>query len=191
MSAHRVVGQRIARVDAPDKMTGRAIFAADVRIPDAIHAAVLRSPHAHARIKRLDVSRASKAEGVVAIITGHDLLQAQGLTEDAVRARRPSLVNHHLAWDKVVYAGQPVAAVAAVTLEQAKDAVRLIQVEYEVLPPVMDAEEAMKPGATVIHPSLVTRDSNSKSDAPSNVTARNVLSVGDVAAGFAQADVVL
>ncbi|MBI4296907.1 MAG: xanthine dehydrogenase family protein molybdopterin-binding subunit [Chloroflexi bacterium] len=190
MSKPKVVGQRVPRVDVPDKVTGRAIFAADVAISNALASAVLRSPHAHAKIRRLDVSRARTAEGVAAVITGQDLLQAQGLTMEEARRLRPALRQHYLAWDKVIYAGQAVAVVAATTQEAAQKALGLIQVDYELLPSVTDVETAMKPGAPALHPNLAVRIS-AKVEVSDNVVMRTEIRKGDVAAGFAQADIVL
>ncbi|MCS6859515.1 MAG: xanthine dehydrogenase family protein molybdopterin-binding subunit [Abditibacteriales bacterium] len=144
MSDYSVVGKSLPRVDAVAKVTGAAEYAADVKLPNVLYGKILRSPHAHARIVRVDTRRAEQLPGVEAVITYKDLPQPSG-------AGRPIF-----AQGKVRFAGEAVAAVAASSPEVAQDALDLIEVEYAVLPAVMDPLEAMQPGAPLIHEELKT-----------------------------------
>jgi len=129
----KVVGKNIERIDAMAKVTGEAIYTVDVRLNGMLHAKFLRSPHPHARIIKIDTSRAGKMAGVKAVVSHKDLIGSH-LEEDILD-------------DRVRFLGEAVAGVAAETEEIAREAVRLIQVEYQVLPALLSAEEAMKPGA--------------------------------------------
>src|SRR5262244_2932591 len=139
-----VVGTRPVRPDGIDKVTGRAKFGADAVAPGMLIGKILRSPHAHARIKSIDVSKAAKLPGVKAIVTRDDF-----------KEREPSLRNV-MARDKVFYDGHAVAAVAATSTSVARKALKLIKVDYQVLPHVTDVDEAMKPGAPVLHDDMIT-----------------------------------
>ena len=150
MSKYSVVGKRLPRVDALEKVTGEAGFSVDVSLPGMIHGKVLRSPYAHAAISRLDVTRARAFDGVMAVITALDVPGYQKRGELSF-TQLP-----HLARKKVVYAGQPVAAVAAVSVEIAEKALDLIEVYYEELPPVLDPLEAMEPSSPLVHDILRT-----------------------------------
>src|SRR5262245_2492279 len=139
---YKVIGQSLPRVDGVAKVTGADRFAADYSLPGMLIAKVLRSPHAHARITRIDASKAEAYPGVVAVLTGADV---EGIE------REPTSRQHNVvAMTQVLFAGQPVAAVAALTREIADEALALIEVEYEVLQPVLDPLEAMKKSAPVI-----------------------------------------
>ncbi len=192
-TSFRYVGTRLVRPDGVDKVTGRANFGADRRPPGLLHGRVLRSPHAHARIRRIDVAAALAAPGVKAIVTGADLplppSEAGGGGESAVDYR--DLARNVLARDKVLYHGHPVAAVAATSDRAAEEALHRIEVEYEVLPPVLDVLEAIAPDAPLLHDDLHTRGVEPRPARPSNVALRTVLERGDLAAGFAGADVVV
>jgi CO/xanthine dehydrogenase Mo-binding subunit len=144
MSNYSVIGKSLARVDAAAKVTGAAEYAADVKLPNLLYGKILRSPHAHAKIVSIDTRRAERLPGVEAVITYKDLPQPSG-------AGRPIF-----AQGKARFAGEAVAAVAASSLEVAQDALDLMEVEYEVLPAVMDPLEAMQPGAPLIHEELNT-----------------------------------
>ena len=133
------IGLSIPRFDAPEKVTGRTQYVADVKPARLLHARLLRSPHAHARIKRIDVSR---ARGAARRARGPDRGRHPGAEEEA-----PTRAHAVLAIDRVVFAGQPVAAVAADDLAIADEALDLIEVEYEVLPVAADPLESMQPGA--------------------------------------------
>lgn len=185
MANHSSIGKRPSRIDALDKVTGRALFSADLNLPGMLCGKVLRSPHAHAKIVRLDTARARALEGVMAVVTAEDV---PGLA-DSGELLRPMLPT--MARGKVVFAGQPIAAVAAVDRFVADEALSLIGVEYEVLPHVTDVLEAMKPDAPVIFPSLYTENIPEKKGIPSNVFWYMENIRGEVEKGFAEADVVL
>src|SRR6185436_1961168 len=142
------IGKDVQRLEDPRLLTGRANYSDDVRLPGMAHAAVLRSPQAHARIVRIDTSRARALSGVFAVITGED---AKELSNPLPAFCAEPVVQYALAVDKVRYAGEAVAAVARYTAE---DAVGLIDVEYAPLPVLTDPIEAMKPGAPKVHDNL-------------------------------------
>ena len=157
--SYKVVGTRPVRHDGVDKVTGNARFSADINLPGLLHGRVLRSPHSHAIIKSIDTSRAEAYPGVRAVATAADLPQLSGLVEDLVEGSLHNfrfLSNNVMANEKALYKGHAVAAVAATSAHAAEQALELIDVEYEVLPPVTDAREAMKPGAPILHPQLAT-----------------------------------
>jgi len=133
------VGLSIPRPDGPEKVTGKVQYVADIQLRGLLHAKLLRSPHAHARIKRIDTSRAKALAGVRAVLTAADM--------PYLKKKAPTRAHAVLAIDRVVFAGQPVAAVAADEAAIAEEALDLIEVEYEVLPAAVDPLEAMKPGA--------------------------------------------
>ena len=169
----RIVGKPVQRIDAYDRVGGSATFTADVILPNMLHGATLRCPHAHARVKKLDASGAEKMPGVHAIIT--DQTPGAEIPWYGGRAGSPSrLFDPHCRFE-----GEEVAAVAAETPYQAWDAVRAIKVEYEVLPAVSTTEEALKPNAPPVQGT-----SNRVSDKP------QVYERGNLQAGFAAADVV-
>lgn len=184
MEAHelKVVGKSIPRVDVVSKLTGQAVFAEDMKLPGPmLHGRILRSPHPHALVKRVDTSKAEKLEGVRAVATAADLPDT--------RLGRNLRDETYFATDKVRYVGERIAAVAADTREIAEEALKLIEVDFELLEPVMDALEAMKPDAPVIHPHLMSYQVvNSAVPQGGNVCSLNSLSKGDAEAGFAQAD---
>jgi CO/xanthine dehydrogenase Mo-binding subunit len=186
----RWVGTRPIRHDGLDKVTGRARFGADLSLPGMLYGKVLRSPHAHARIRRIDTSPALALEGVHAVITAADLPEISAghgtAGETAVNYR--DLSRNVLARDKVLYHGHPIAAVAATSARIAEEALRRIEIDYEVLPPVLDVETAMAPNAPLLHEDLFTAGVDPRPEKPSNVAARLVVTRGDVEAGFAEAD---
>ena len=189
-----VVGTRPIRHDGADKVTGRALYGVDFHIPGLLFGKILRSPHAHARIRSLDTSRAEALPGVEAVVTGRDLPKGGpeettdlGLGPISVRDMRDNV----LANDRVLYQGHAVAGVAAVSADVAEEALGLIDVEYEVLPAVLTAPDAMAEGAPILldDPTIVgVADTNGE---PTNIAARLVHTLGDVDAGFEQADVVV
>src|SRR5437879_1773036 len=142
----KVVGTRPLRHDATDKVTGRAVYGADVQLAGLLHGRVLRSPHAHARIGGIDTRKAAALPGVVAVVTGRDMPDAgdriADLGEGAIVLRH--LSNNCLARDKALYKGHAVAAVAAINAHVAEEALGLIEVKYEPLPPLVDVRAAMK-----------------------------------------------
>ena len=171
--AHVWIGKDVPRLEDPKLLAGRATYTDDVRLPGMLHAAVLRSPHAHARIVRIDTSRARALPGVVAVVTGED---ARALTNPLPAFCAEPVVQYALAVDKVRFAGEAVAAVAAVDRYTAEDAAALIDVEYEPLPVLTDPYEAMKAEAPKIHDTL-----------PSNLVFEKTMSFGDVDGDFARA----
>jgi CO/xanthine dehydrogenase Mo-binding subunit len=186
----RWVGTRPIRHDGVDKVTGRASFGADLSFPDMLVGRVLRSPHAHAKIRRIDVAKALALPGVKAIATAADLPEIAPVETGGLEggANFRDLSRNILARDKALYHGHAVAAVAATTPEAAERALAAIEVDYEPLPPVLSIEAALAAGAPVLHADLKTRGADA--DLP-NVASRIVFSRGDVEAAFAKSDVVL
>ena len=187
------VGTRSIRPDGVDKVTGRAQFGADRFPPGCLHGRVLRSPHAHARIVRIDTSRALALEGVKAVVTSADLPDLGH--EPGGGGESPTdfhdLSRNILARDKVLYHGHAVAAVAATSASVAEQALESIDVEYEPLPHVLEVLEAMDPGAPILHETLRTKGVEPAPEHASNVASRFSLERGDLEAGFAAADVVV
>ena len=149
----RIIGRRTPKVDALDKVTGRAQFGADVTLPRMLVGKVLRSPYAHARIKRIDTSKAAALPGVRAVIMGNNLPRVTlGVAgPGGVATAREYYVSREIvARDKVLFHGHVVAAVAAISVEIAEAAVDLIEVEYEELPHVIDPVAAMQPDAVLL-----------------------------------------
>jgi CO/xanthine dehydrogenase Mo-binding subunit len=181
-SEYRVVGTRPDRPDGLDKVTGRARYGADFSLPGMLWAAVVRSPHAHARIRNIDASEALALEGVKAVVTRADL--AGGLSGEDW-----NLLENTLAGDVALYDGHAVAAVAATSALLAQDAARLIRVEYEVLPHVIDVDDAIKPDAPVIRAGAA--DHSVPDGMPPNVVRFMEFGHGDIDAGFTEADLVL
>ncbi|MEK7806993.1 MAG: molybdopterin cofactor-binding domain-containing protein, partial [Chloroflexota bacterium] len=190
---YRVVGKRHIRPDGVDKVTGRAQYGADVRLTGLLHSKILRSPHAHARIKSIDTSKAEAYPGVKAVVTARDLpfasLTREKLGGDYQRLKFAS--DHVLASDKVLFKGHPVAAVAAANPHVAEAALNLIRVDYEVLPAVLDVREAMKESAPLLHAGLRTTSLGETSARPSNVASHMRFEKGDLEKGFSEADVVV
>ena len=187
------VGTRPVRHDGVDKVTGRASYGADVTWPGMLHGVVLRSPHAHAHIVSIDTSAAEAMPGVHAVITGRDLPETTAkiaLGEAAIDLR--DIGDNVIARTKVLYHGHTVAAVAATTLDIARQAAETIAVVYEVLEPVMSIDRAIAADAPLLHPAMRTKGAPAAgaTDA-SNIASRLELRRGDVDAGFAAADVVV
>ena len=156
---YKVIGTRPVRPDGIEKVTGKAQYGNDIRLPGLIYAKILRSPHAHARILSIDMSEAEKMPGVMATVTHHDFPMAadrvQDLGEGSVNLRE--LSDNILASEKVLYRGHAVAAVAALNAHQAEEAVKRIKVEYEVLAPVLDVRDAMRDDAPMLKESRRTK----------------------------------
>ena len=186
------IGKRTIRPDGEDKVTGRAAFGADFAQAGMLWGKVLRSPHPHARIKSINLDRAAAAPGVKAVMTGADLVDFPLDTPVLVGPADMRFVSRNvMARDKALYAGHAVAAVAANTQEAAEAALQLIDVDYELLPWVIDVDEAMQPDAPVLHEFLRTAGDASIPDTPTNVASRRAFTLGDVGAGFAEADIVI
>ena len=192
-NGHKVIGTRPIRHDGVDKVTGRAIYGADIQLTGLLHGAVKRSPHPHARIKNIDTSRAEAHPGVRAVVTAHDLPQIADkladLGEAIVNLRDAS--NNVLAYGKVLYKGHAVAGVAAINLHVAQEAVELIDVEYEVLPHVTGVLEAMEDGAPILHEDMKTTSMGEETDKVSNIANHFQHKMGEPDDGFAEADVVI
>ena len=189
-----VVGQRPVRPDGVDKVTGRAQYGADLNLTGLLHGRVLRSPHAHARIRSVDTSKAEALAGVRAVVTAGDLPFASMSKDDlgGDYNRFKFLSDNFLASDKALYRGHAVAAVAADNAHIAEAALALIDVDYEALEPVIDVRAAMQDGAPLLHDDLVhTSAMGEISEKPSNVASYMKFEKGDTAAGFAQADVIV
>lgn len=177
------VGARMPRVDSVDKVTGRAVYGVDVKLPGMLEGAVVRSPHAHARIVSINIEAAREVPGVEAIVTGKDFPYLYGV---AIQDQP------YLAIDRVRYAGEAVVAVAATTQAAAQEAVRRIEVEYEPLPAVLDMKEALTEDSPLVHPDLHTYKKGTHEIVPhTNINTLYRLSKGDVEAGFAAADVIV
>lgn len=169
--SYKVIGQPLPKVDVYGKVTGRALYADDISLPRMLHAGLLRSPHPHARILSIDTRKALELPGVLAVITGEDLPRKFGILPS-------SQDEYALAIDKVRYVGDPVAAVAALDPELLEEALKLIQVEYEVLPALMSIDEALA------HPEVKINDEARIG----NIHKAVSYEFGDMEAGFAQAD---
>ncbi|MBR0643123.1 xanthine dehydrogenase family protein molybdopterin-binding subunit [Plastoroseomonas hellenica] len=184
--SNKWIGQRTIRPDGADKVTGRAAYGADTVMPGMIWARVLRSPHAHARILRIDTSKAEALPGVKAVMTAKDVVEFP-LDKSVMLGIQDMrwMCRNVMAREKALFHGHPVAAVAATTEAIAAEACALIEVEYEVLPWVIEIEDAIKPDAPILH-DFIKLDGK-----PSNIAGKLEHKLGDVDAGFAQADVVI
>ncbi len=191
---YKVVGKRPIRHDGVDKVTGKAQYGADIRLPGHLHGKVLRSPHAHARIRSIDTSKAEAHPGVLAVATSKDLAPVPDMLaeigEEAVLSLK-YLSNNVLAGDKALYKGHAVAAVAADNPHVAEEALKLIDVDYEVLPPVTNSEDAMSPDAPILHEHMTTASFDDRFPKQTNIASYQQLVLGDIEEGFAQADVVV
>lgn len=180
MTKLNVVGKNIARPDAYDKVTGGKYYPVNFSLPNMLHTKILRSPYPHAKIVSIDTSAAEKLPGVKAVLTHKDVPQRAFTPVYFVPAKAESMVQDFMVMtDRVRWAGQPVAAVAAVTPEIAESALDLIDVEYEELPAVFDPDEAMQEDAPQLH-----------ENAPGNIAKNPSMSIGDLDAGFEEADYV-
>ena len=178
----KYIGTRPNRPDGLDKVTGRAKYGADFNVPNMLHAAVLRSPHAHARIIKIDTSKAEALSGVKAFVTRADF-------PDGLKGENFYLQENTIAGDRALYDGHAVVAVAATSALAAKDAIKLIEIEYELLPHVTDVDEAMKPDAPVIREGA--QDHSVPEGLPPNIVSYMDFGHGDLEAGFSDADLVM
>ncbi len=178
----QVIGSRPVRPDGIDKVTGRALYGADAVLPGMLVGKVLRSPHPHARIRSIDTRAAAALNGVRAVVTGADFGEIR-------KGETRNVAENAMAFDHALYDGHAVAAVAATSEAVAREALKLIEVDYEVLPHVTEIAAAMAPGAPVVHAGFV--EDSVPDGFSENVTARHEFGHGDLEAGFARADKVI
>ena len=180
---YKYVGTRPIRHDGLDKVVGKARFAADLNLPGQLRAVVVRSPHGHAKIRSIDTSAAEAMPGVKSVVTGADF---------------PELDINHPTFDESInviargealYHGHAVAAVAATTIEEARAAAAVVQVDYDVLDPIVGIEDALADGATIVN--ATNRTLFMGQDDETNLASYAPFSRGDVEQGFADADVVV
>lgn len=190
MNPSELIGSRPVRPDGVPKVMGLARYGADYELPGMLWGKVLRSPHAHARIVSIDTSRAKALPGVKAVMTAADLPEQEFGYQgpERVQVNYWHMTRGIMAREKVLFAGHPVAAVAATSQTIAAEALKLIDVEYEVLPHVIDVDEAMREDAPVLLDNLFTRGVEPAPTKPSNVARVRTFSAGDLEAGFTQAD---
>jgi CO/xanthine dehydrogenase Mo-binding subunit len=185
------IGKSARRLDYESKVSGRAMYLADMHIPGMCHGKILRSPLPHARIKGLDIAKALKVAGLITIITRDDILHDQGIEPYYGPVFKDQTI---VAVDKVRHVGDPVAAVAATTIDAAEEALRLIEVDYEELPAVLDVHEALKGGSVLVHDSIKLPISGFADLAEikpvegTNICTHFKLNRGDVENGFIEAD---
>ena len=190
---YAVIGTRPVRHDGADKVTGRALYGADFQAAGLLHGCILRSPHAHARILRIDTSKAMALAGVKAVVTAADFPEGPDRMVDLGEGDIPLsyIRGNLLASGKALYRGHAVAAVAAVSRHIAEEAAGLIEVEYQPLPAVLTAPDAMQEGAPLLHEELKTKELGQPTGRASNVAEHTRFAMGDIEAGFAAADVVV
>ena len=192
---YNVVGTRPVRHDGADKVTGRAQYGADFQTASLQFGAILRSPHAHAKIKSIDTSKADAYPGVMATVTAKDFPDTDASDDQHVKLGELStslgyLRDNILASNKVLYKGHAVAGVAAINAHIAQEAVELIKVEYEVLSSATTPVDAMNDAASILHDHLKTEELGEKTDKISNVAEHFQHVLGDIDKGFSEADVI-
>ena len=196
-----VVGTRPIRHDGPDKVMGRARYAADIHLTGMLHGKILRSPHPHARIRGIDARRALALPGVLAVVTAADFPEVSAEAADLAEGANVNYgfySRNVMAREKALYRGHAIAAIAAASPHLAEEALALIDVDYEVLPAVLNADEALQPDAPLLHERLVTMDSpamrpggwGDRSEPVTNLANRFEFRLGDLEQGFAAADAV-
>ena len=190
---YKWIGTRPNRPDGADKVTGRARFGADFNMPGQLIGKVLRSPHAHALIRSIDTSAAEALPGVKSVVTAKDFPDQPNVIVPTgeMQVNLRDITRNVMAREKVLYEGHAVAAVAATTEAVAREALRLIKVDYEILPHVIDVEAAMKDDAPVLHDHLITEGVKPPPEKASNIAKRMDNVKGDVEAGFRNADVIV
>ena len=182
-----------ARPDAVDKVTGKARYAADINLPGQLIGKVLRSPHAHANIKSIDTSAAEALKGVKAVVTRDNFadLPVQHASAGEIMVNFRDVTRAMMAREKALFDGHPVAAVAATSESIAKAALKLIKVDYEVLPHVIEVADAMKPDAPLLNEEQFTKGVEPAPDKPSNIAAQMTSVLGDIEEGFGQAELIV
>jgi len=180
MEKRKTIGTKMPRIDARDKVLGKTLYSADINLPGMLCGKVLKSPLPHARIKNIDISKAKKVKGVKAVVTADD-----------IEKKRMGIIMEDepiLAFGKVRYVGERVAAVAAVDEDTATEALSLIKVEYEELKPVFDPLEAMEPEAPLVHDDLFAEGKAQNMGIEGNICSSMEVPVGDLDKGFAESD---
>src|SRR5437660_3109770 len=187
------VGTRPIRPDGVPKVTGRAMYAADYTMAGAIIGKILRSPHAHARIRSINTSKAEKLPGVKAVVTAKDFPEQkfEYIGPERVAVNFWHVTRNIMAREKTLYEGHAVAAVAAIDAATADEALSLIEVDYEVLPHVIDVDEARQEDAPLLFEDMITRGVEPTPTKPSNISKRLEFKIGDLDAGWARADVIV
>jgi len=185
------IGKSYRRLDYQTKVTGRAQYLADMSVPGMCQGKILRSPYAHARIRKIDAAKALKVPGVVAVLTRDDILHDEGIEPYYGPVFKDQTI---VAVEKVRHVGDPVAAVAALSADAAETALGLIEVDYEELPTVLDVHESLKPSAILVHDTVMLPTSGFADLAEikpvegTNVCTHFKLNRGDIQKGFAEAD---
>lgn len=189
----KVVGTRPVRPDGVPKVTGTALFGADIALPGMLWGKILRSPCAHARIRSIDTSKAQALAGVKAVVTSADFPEQkfEYVGQGRAESNMWHMTRNIMAREKVLYDGHAVAAVAATSNATAEEALALIKVDYEVLPHVLDVDEAMKDGAPLLFEDMISRGIEPAPTKSSNISKRVEFKIGDLEAGFAAADEVV
>ena len=190
---YKWVGTRPIRPDGVPKVTGKAMYAADYTMPGSLIGRILRSPHAHARIRSIDTSKAAALPGVKAVVVAKDFPEQkfEYIGPERVAVNFWHVTRNVMAREKALYEGHAIAAVAAIDAATAEEALALIDVDYEVLPHAIDVDEAMKEDAPLLFEDMITRGVEPAPTKPSNVSKKLEFKIGDLEAGFAKADVVV
>jgi CO/xanthine dehydrogenase Mo-binding subunit len=175
------------------KVTGRAMYGADLAMAGALYGKIIRSPHAHARIRGIDASKAHKLPGVKAVVTAADFPdhKFEYVGPERVAQNLWHVTRNIIAREKALYEGHPVAAIAATDKAIAEEAAALIDIDYEVLPHVIDVDEAMAPDAPLLFEDMITRGIEPARSKPSNISKRLEFTLGDLEQGFAEADIIV
>lgn len=193
---YKVIGTRPVRHDGVDKVTGRAVYGADLKLTGMLQGAIARSPHAHARIKKIDTSKAEALPGVRAVVTSADFPEQGDRVVDLGEgtANMRHLTQNVMAREKVLYKGHAVAAVAADNIHIAETAAGLIEVDYEPLPALLDVRAAMQSDAPILNDDIRTQMlgfEGDESDQPTNIAKHFRFEAGDIEKGFSEADVIV
>ncbi len=190
VTQYKWIGTRPVRPDGVPKVTGRALYGADFTMPGMLVGRILRSPHAHALIRSIDTTKAASLPGVKAVITAADFPEQkfEYIGPERVAVNFWHVTRNIMAREKVLYEGHAVAAVAAISNDVAEHALSLIEVDYEILPHVIDVDAAMQPDAPLLFADMITRGIDPAPAKPSNISKRLEFQIGDLEAGFAAAD---
>ena len=190
---YKWVGKNHVRPDGVPKVTGTAKYSNDYTLPGTLYGKILRSPHAHARIKSIDTSAAEALPGVKAVMTANDFPEQNFdyIGPERVAVNFWHVTRNIMAREKVLYEGHAVAAVAAIDASTAAAACKLIKVDYEVLPHAIDVDFAMQEDAPLLFEDMISRGIEPTPTKPSNISKKLEFTLGDVEAGFAEADIIV